>query len=664
MIKMNSKKAFLTTLFLFSFLFFISEVKAQTPINSCPYIILSSGSYYLTQDLYYTGNQPCITILANNVILNCNNYLIYGVDASNSAGISVVQSSNVEVRNCRIKDFIKGVHADLSNNITFYNISSESNTYGVYIENSQSVYVIGEAGKTKVTNNYYGIFFYNTSYLLRIRNQYLLGNNFGIWGSTSSAVAIEKSSVIGSSIGLFLGSVSNGNVMDNEIYSNTVGIELSSVSAFNFYNNKISDNTQYGIKATSSVINNKFFNNLLKNSNNVYTAGLQANSWNTTKQLGTRIYGTGNYIGGNYWSNPEGTGYSDTCTDSDKDGFCDSPYTVSTNNIDYLPLTSLREYTLSIAVYDSCAFDTDNCFLDVSNPTIEIWKEDLRIIQGTFNATASNCPSKCPSPIQKSCNVLRVKLAEGVYTIKVYKSGYQSFEGDFMLNMDIIFPVFLTKANTYKIKISVKDSQTGSYITKIQRCLYYSNGSVVPDPYLGAKWCAEVSSGGEYTWYCVPQGSYYYTVFAEGYQTYKSGTFTLNADREDTVLLTPTYLPPGVICGNGICEPPYENITSCPQDCGHLAPLPQINVSEWQELGYGWLLPLFTPFAFYNFIMIFLALIGGALTREASVPLGIILCFIVIYTFFGIYPWWLGFVLIIIAGFLFVNMIRRVMVGG
>lgn len=67
-------------------------------------------------------------------------------------------------------------------------------------------------------------------------------------------------------------------------------------------------------------------------------------SFNITRQPGTRIYSLGPEIGGNYWTNSEGTGYSDTCTDADRDGFCDEPY--SSCGIDYLPLSD--EYSPGI----------------------------------------------------------------------------------------------------------------------------------------------------------------------------------------------------------------------------------------------------------------------------------------------------------------------------
>jgi hypothetical protein len=130
---------------------------------------------------------------------------------------------------------------------------------------------------------------------------------------------------------------------------------------------------------------------------------------------------------------------------------------------------------------------------------------------------------------------------------------------------------------------------------------------------------------------------------------------------ERKVYLSPfVYVP---ACGNGICEA-NETLENCPQDCAQMGVIPQINVTEWQELGYGWLLPLFSPFALYNLLMIFFAIIGGVITREPSVVLGIILVFIVIFTFTGIYPWWLSFVLIIIAGFLFVRMVGGIFVRG
>ena len=65
------------------------------------------------------------------------------------------------------------------------------------------------------------------------------------------------------------------------------------------------------------------------------------NTWNTTYATGPNVIG-GQYLGGNYWANPSDTGYSQTCTDSNGDGFCDNPYPLATNNTDNLPLHATK----------------------------------------------------------------------------------------------------------------------------------------------------------------------------------------------------------------------------------------------------------------------------------------------------------------------------------
>jgi len=102
--------------------------------------------------------------------------------------------------------------------------------------------------------------------------------------------------------------------------------------------NRIENNTDYGIYLENAT-SNKIYNNLFNNTANFYFKTIYANYWNTTRQAGERIHSPGTEIGGNYWTNPAGNGFSDTCTDANKDGFCDSNYTLTTDNVDYLPLS-------------------------------------------------------------------------------------------------------------------------------------------------------------------------------------------------------------------------------------------------------------------------------------------------------------------------------------
>ena len=157
---------------------------------------------------------------------------------------------------------------------------------------------------------------------------------------------------------------------------------------------------------------NILYNNILNSSAYISWEGPKVNNtWNTTRQSGTRVYSNGIEIGGNYFTNSTG-GYSDTCTDSNKDGFCDSPFDLldnttctagvdCSNNTDYLPLSNQYDgtnpllsiqlpanitynyntslplnYTVSDLNLDECWFNLD----DGNNTTIAC-------VNATFNAS-------------------------------------------------------------------------------------------------------------------------------------------------------------------------------------------------------------------------------------------------------------------------------------
>jgi len=143
----------------------------------------------------------------------------------------------------------------------------------------------------------------------------------------------------------------------NSILNNTIktsgntgsGLRVQNSHNNTFKNNGVTSINSYSILLDESISNN-FYNNLFNSTSQVsWDSAKFNNSWNTTNQTGTRIYKGGTNIGGNYWTNPSNNGYSDTCTDSDSDGFCDTAFNTSSGNgitgtgfwgnIDYLPLS-------------------------------------------------------------------------------------------------------------------------------------------------------------------------------------------------------------------------------------------------------------------------------------------------------------------------------------
>ncbi len=190
----------------------------------------------------------------------------------------------------------------------------------------------------------------------RIINNTVIDAYMGITLPGARNVLVKNNIVRGSSyVGVIISTTDNGMMEDNIVTDSDIGIGFSD---YNFVNpsdvnttnitirrNWIEGNT-YGLMETLMVGTGYFtdiyiYNNFFNQTTNVFIQDPDRffGYWNTTRQSGTRIYSAGIEIGGNYWTDPSGNGFSDTCTDADKDGFCDSPFTIATNNIDYLPLS-------------------------------------------------------------------------------------------------------------------------------------------------------------------------------------------------------------------------------------------------------------------------------------------------------------------------------------
>lgn len=168
---------------------------------------------------------------------------------------------------------------------------------------------------------------------------------YGIYLSENTTNNTIKNCYISRFIyGVYLNETNSNVVFNSTVILNYYGIYLFESHNNTFYFNRIEGN-DIGILLSTSSETNEIFNNLFNNTLNIEFWGeIHSNYWNTTKQEGERIYSPGKKIGGNYWSHPNTTGFSDTCEDSDFDGFCDSSYILDPehtgNNTDYFPLSN------------------------------------------------------------------------------------------------------------------------------------------------------------------------------------------------------------------------------------------------------------------------------------------------------------------------------------
>jgi len=132
-------------------------------------------------------------------------------------------------------------------------------------------------------------------------------------------------------------------VFDSEMYNNTISNTSTGIYLRDeCHNNKLSNNTinssdQSGIYLLDNNADNSICDNYFNNTVNVRVENSGGNSWNTTKKESTNVV-KGPYLGGNFWANPRGTGFSQTANDSNSDGISDLPYKVYGSDFDYLPL--------------------------------------------------------------------------------------------------------------------------------------------------------------------------------------------------------------------------------------------------------------------------------------------------------------------------------------
>jgi len=310
--------------FLAFFLVFTISVNAED-IFDCQTLDEEHTIYRLQNDILNSNESICMDIQANNIILDCQNHLIEG----SGSGIAIFINENIHpqinrimIKNCVITGWGDGIYMNNVRNVLVKNSDISFNSQnGIKVLYAENVFI-----KHNEINN-------NTSgglYLSSSSNNHIIGNGIG-----------------NSNRGIYLSS-SNFNTIDNNKLNNHIrGIYIRIGSNNIIRNNKIINNNPYGIymiddDGEDNQIYNNFFNNMIN-------VGLDldedyTNYWNTTLQTGPNII-HGPYLGGNYWSKPDGTGFSQICPDLDDNGICDTAYVIDAScevNIDYLPLTLIE----------------------------------------------------------------------------------------------------------------------------------------------------------------------------------------------------------------------------------------------------------------------------------------------------------------------------------
>ena len=305
------------------------------------------------------------------------------------------------------------------------------------------------------------------------------GSGFGVFSSGKSNVTVKYCNISNFDTGIKAENSDSISLNNNTLTSNTHGANIINSPNTIFAHNSVSQNSQNGLwyfyespgstifgntitdngiagiyhlgAENSTIYNNKFSNSATSLGNIVEIIGDTATyTWNVDPPIpGINIIG-GSSLGGNFWGNPEGTGYSDTCIDADSDGFCDTPYEIKPGHVDNLPLVAPAgppptDFSILEAEYDATiteGFAGGNILVDMTIGTDTVTLEILNNQNLTAEElTHSDVLLSYVESVLRNFNF----YASDSYTPEVtYDSyGYPEFvtaDGLLLLNTDDTFP--------------------------------------------------------------------------------------------------------------------------------------------------------------------------------------------------------------------------------
>jgi parallel beta-helix repeat protein/surface protein len=286
-----------------------SGLALAPPSLACGDTITSTTT--LTADLNCSGT--ALIIDADNITLDCAGYTLTGDGTGD--GIYLSGRTGVTINNCTTNVFSYGMHLSYSTNNTINNATADANTStGFMFDTGSNDNTLSSS--TASLNTPYAVFFRSNS------GNTITGNQFN---SNGQGPTLENSNTT--------------TITNNTVSLSTYdGMHIWQSDSNIINSNTISSNTVNGISLYNSNLNT-ISNNYFNNTNNTFFYTSNPNNWNIAQTPGTNIV-TGANLGGNYWANPSGTGFSETCTDANTDGICDSQFNIETDNIDYLPLAT------------------------------------------------------------------------------------------------------------------------------------------------------------------------------------------------------------------------------------------------------------------------------------------------------------------------------------
>ena len=322
-------------------------------------IIYSIGGNLSGNNVTQSGNHGIMldgadsAILERNIIDSVTMFGIY-VDESNRTVVrnNIVLNRNYDGNgiNLLFSDWneIVGNTVTLSNHALFMNNSKynilQDNTvpdsaYGIAMRYSENNIIINNSAYNDTSGIYLT---HNSSNNTISGNKANLNINSGIELHLGAHNNTLKNNEISRNQmnGIYFEEAINNKVSNNKISENKEGISLTSSRRNTISGNSITAN-EYGIYLCPASYPNDIYNNYFNNTGNADVRNARCTWYLQPPTKGKNIM-FGPYLGGNFWATPYGSGFSETASDGNSDGFADTTYTSADGSIiDKYPLVKV-----------------------------------------------------------------------------------------------------------------------------------------------------------------------------------------------------------------------------------------------------------------------------------------------------------------------------------
>ncbi len=186
-----------------------------------------------------------------------------------------------------------------------------------------------------------------------VRNLNVRDLQFGSYFWNTENTSVENCLIESCTYGITFNPAVRGCVTASRLEKNDYGFAISGGSSTpTIRSNRVTDSVRTGIylyRTRGGLITD----NYLRNARNVYV-GDQASgiNWTSGPSPGPSVAG-GPLLGGNFWGRPSGSGFSQTTSDTDRNGICDRSYRVSGYMVDTLPLRERFNRTPPVAGFSA-----------------------------------------------------------------------------------------------------------------------------------------------------------------------------------------------------------------------------------------------------------------------------------------------------------------------